>query len=290
MKSFECNICNFLTNLKANYNRHLNTKKHCNNIREYEDTLQKKNKFLPQMTTNCGKLTTNDHNCGQKKNKKNNFDDSNYGNKLFVCDNCNKHLSTKGHLKRHQLNYCPKLKKNNENTILIDLLEEQKKLFEQERKHLYKQIESLIDKVGDTTINNTQTNNIQLNSYGNEDLSHITDSIKNKLIKMPYGMIPKLIEYVHFSENKPENKNIALTNKNDNKVKIFSNNKWIYKNKEETINDLMDGKYFILDSYYDNNNESVNNYDKFRKFYDESDKMLVDTLKKECELVLLNNR
>jgi len=290
MKSFDCKYCNFLTNLKANYNRHLKTKKHCNNIREYEEKHEKKNIFLPQMTTNCGKLTTNDHNCGQKKNKKNNFYNDNHGNKLFVCGNCNKHLSTKGHLKRHQLNYCLKLKKNNENTILINLLEEQKKLFEQERKHLYKQIESLIDKVGDTTINNTQTNNIQLNSYGNEDLSHITDSIKNKLIKMPYGMIPKLIEYVHFSENKPENKNIALTNKNDNKVKIFSNNKWIYKNKEETINDLMDGKYFILDSYYDTNNESVNNYEKFRKFYDESDKMLVDTLKKECELVLLNNR
>ena len=31
-------------------------------------------------------------------------------------------------------------------------------------------------------------------------------------------------------------------------------------------------------------------YEKFRKFYDEGDKELIETLKKECELVLLNNR
>ena len=40
---------------------------------------------------------------------------------------------------------------------------------------------------------------------------------------MPYGMIPKLIEEVHFNDQKPENKNIVLRlNKNDNKIKIFT--------------------------------------------------------------------
>ena len=290
MKIYECKICNFVTNLKSNYNRHLNTKKHEKKEYNYDVCLNKTAKKEYNLTTNDHNLTTTDHKNGKKKNKKNNIEKHNDGIKLFVCGDCNKVLSTKGHLKRHQQNYCPKLKDSNENVILKNMLLEQKKMFEQERKHLYKQIESLIHKVGDTTINNTQTNNIQLNSYGNEDLSHITDNIKDQLIKMPYGMIPKLIEYVHFSEKKPENKNIALTNKNDNKIKIFSNNKWVYKNKDETINDLMDGKYFILDSYYDSNQSSITGYDKFRKFYDESDKILVDNLKKECELVLLNNR
>ena len=35
----------------------------------------------------------------------------------------------------------------------------------------------------------------------------------------------------------------------DNKIKIFSGDK-VYKNKDETINDLVDGKYFILDKHY----------------------------------------
>ena len=93
------------------------------------------------------------------------------------------------------------------------MLEEQKIQFENERKNLYKQIEKLLDKVGNTTnIQSNVKNTITLNNYGNENLSHITDSLKTQLVKIPYGMIPKLIEQVHFNDEYPENKNIALTN------------------------------------------------------------------------------
>ena len=51
-------------------------------------------------------------------------------------------------------------------------------------------------------------------------------------------MIPKMIEAVHFNEQKPENKNIAFTNKKDNRIKVYSNDKWIYKDKDDIINDL----------------------------------------------------
>ena len=61
---------------------------------------------------------------------------------------------------------------------------------------LYKQIEELIKKAGNTTIHHGSTitnNTINLNSYGKEDLSHITDSFKTQLIKGPFKMIPKII-------------------------------------------------------------------------------------------------
>ena len=45
-------------------------------------------------------------------------------------------------------------------------------------------------------------------------------------------MIPKMIEAVHFNDEKPENKNTVLPNKNDNKIKIFRNNKWYIKIKK----------------------------------------------------------
>ena len=79
-----------------------------------------------------------------------------------------------------------------------------------ERKQYKKQIELLLTKVGNTTINTTNTNNIQLNSYGNEDMSHISENYKTRLLNIPYGMIPKMIEAVHFNNEKPENKNIVL--------------------------------------------------------------------------------
>ena len=295
MVLYECKTCNFSSNLKSNYLRHLNSKKHQRNITTKGAEGKKgikKEYFGPQMTTNDHNLTTNDHKRPQNIPANLAEKSPNYGVKKFRCDLCNKELSTKGHLTRHKKNFCLEKKKKDETSILKNLLIQQSETFERERKLLYKQIEKLLDKVGDTTINNTQTNNIQLNSYGKEDLSHITDSLKQNLIKKPYGMIPRLIEEVHFSEKKPENKNIAISNKKDNKIQVFTGTKWIYKNKDETINDLMDGKYFILDSFYQNNIDSSDggSYEKFRTYYDDQDKILIDKLKKDCELVLLNNR
>ena len=63
---------------------------------------------------------------------------------------------------------------------------------ENEKASMKKQIDFLLDKVGDTT-NITNNQNIVLNCYGNEDLSHITDDLKLELVKLPYGMIQKMI-------------------------------------------------------------------------------------------------
>ena len=165
---------------------------------------------------------------------------------------------------------------------------------EREKKELYKQVSKLLDKVGDTT--NIQ-NNLIMNNYGKEDLSHITDSLKTNLLNMPYCAIPKMIEAIHFNDEKPENKNIVLPNKKDNLVKVFQGDKWVYKNKSETITDLVDSKYTIIDDHYEDldSREQVNpqvktTFTKFRKFYEEGDAEMVEKLKRECELVLLNNR
>jgi CRISPR/Cas system CSM-associated protein Csm2 small subunit len=80
-------------------------------------------------------------------------------------------------------------------------------------------------------------------------------------------------------------------------VKIFQGDKWVYKNKSETISDLVDSKYTIIDEHYEEQNSNDHlepqvktTFTKFRKFYDEEDAEMVERLKKECELVLLNNR
>ena len=35
---FECSLCNFSTKLRSNFNRHLKTKKHLNNVEEQNDS------------------------------------------------------------------------------------------------------------------------------------------------------------------------------------------------------------------------------------------------------------
>ena len=80
-------------------------------------------------------------------------------------------------------------------------------------------------------------------------------------------------------------------------IQVYQNNGWIYKDKSQVLEDLMDSKYSVIDTHYDKleNSNSINpvvrtKYLKFRKFFDEGDREMVASLKKECELVLLNNR
>jgi len=210
----------------------------------------------------------------------------------YYCEFCFDLFTTFAHKRRHELHRC----KENNNSKDILLNEQTKQI-----KKMEKTIDKLIDKAGNTTINNMQNSqsthnqqNIKLNNYGSEDLSHITDFFKTNLLGLPHGMIPKMIEAVHFNSEKPENKNILLPNKKDNKVKIFSGDKWVYKDKNDTIEDLMDGKYFIMDTHYETvcntTDKNLNLYKRFQELFDERNKILLDAQKKECELLLLNNR
>ena len=269
MPLYKCELCNVLTNLKSNYIRHLKTKKHVTNLKENTCKLSDSEKVYTKYTQSIHKDTQSIHKF------------------QHLCDLCDKGFSSKQSMYRHKRLYCKIAKENN------NCINELKSMIQEQNQHINK----LIDKVGTTNIttNNIQ-NNIQLNNYGKEDISYITDSMKSNLLKGPYNMIPKLIEHVHFNNDKPENQNIILPNKKENKLKIFSDNKWIYKNKDEVLEDLVDGKYFILDSHYENMNKdelskfNINIYEKFRNVYDDKNIKLQDQLKKECELTILNNR
>jgi hypothetical protein len=316
MPTYECSICEYSTKIKTQYMRHLNTNKHKKKYIEIEtiNTINKKKVYSPAQTSTNPK--NHQHKPAQNQHKpaqipkmtsttpaQNQHKPAQTSTNILFCQNCQKSFKSKDNLTRHMRKYCKRQTseseiKNNEAELLKDLLLEQKEQFDVERKELYKQIEKLLDKVGNTTnIQSNIKNTIHLNSYGSEDMSHITDKLKNDLIKIPFAMIPKMIEEVHFNDNKPENKNISLSNMRDNKIKIFSDNKWVYKDKDETISDLVDGKYYLLDSHYKVQEESKNleegdktRFVNFKEYLHADDKEFVTKLKKQCELVLLNNR
>jgi hypothetical protein len=277
MVLYECELCLFNSNIKTHYNRHLNTKKHQHNSVKSLTSMVKTQKD-PEKTQKDPEKTQKEPVKSQSSS-----DDTH-------CSFCHTLFSTYAHKRRHELHRC----KENKN-IKDKLLNEKNKRI----KKLEKTVDKLIDKAGNTTINNiqsTQNNqqNIKLNNYGSEDLSHITDFFKTQLLSLPYGMIPKMIEAVHFNKDKPENKNILFPNKKENRIKIFSGDKWIYKDKNETIDDLIDGKYFIMDTHYETvcntSEKNFNLYKRFQRLFDKRDEMIVEEQKKECELLLLNNR
>ena len=289
MPLYSCECCGFSSKIKTHYNRHLETFKH---LREF-------NKILIDPVT-----ITNDHKKSTKNHKKSQNDHKMITNQNLVINKETKHIciycghsfSSLSNKRRHEKYYCKKKNhektpKNHEKTPKNH--EKIVKKLQKENLEFKKQINLLISKVGNTTntTNTTNiTNNIQLNNYGSEDLSHITDNYKTHLLKIPYAMIPKMIEAVHFNDKKPENKNIILANKKENKIKIFSNNKWIYKDKEDIITNLINGKYYLLEEHYDIKNLNIEKYINFKNEFDVDNKKIVAMMKKTCDLLLLNNR
>jgi hypothetical protein len=304
MTHYKCDICNFASPLSANFKRHLKTRKHITNEEKYRMYTEKKNKFPSETLQNPPKSEEIPPNPSENPPKTLQNPPKSEGyfgidkKVIYICDNCGKEFSRKDNLKRHLDTRCKSNKAIEPETVdYKEMFYLMKGELEKEKQEFKKQISILLEKVGNTTNHITNTQNIQLNSYGNEDLSHITEGLKTKLIKMPFGMIPKMIEAVHFNDKHPENKNIALTNKKDNKIMVFKNNKWVYCSKDETINDLVDGKYFILDNHYQQmentdsfSEDTKTTYEKFKSYFDEGDKKLVEQIKKDCELILLNNR
>lgn len=287
MKKYECILCDYETCVSSNYNKHLKTTKHKKREGNLGDTIVLEKK-KDKKRIFCKKK-------GQKTDKKGTFLEKKVSN---ICKYCEREYSSRQTLLRHEKGYCKK-KENMKSKMdlqaeIIDRLEEEMKEYKKEKDKLYKQIEELIKKAGNTTIHNENTitnNTINLNSYGKEDLSHITDGFKTQLIKGPFKMIPKMIEAVHFNNKKPENKNISLPNKKGKYMRVYKEGKWLYCNKNEVLDELMETNYYILDSHYDESGEildenQVVRYRKFQERYDNGE--LEKDTKDEINLILLN--
>jgi len=291
MVSYECIICNYSTNIKSHLNRHLKTKKHRVNEETRRKNINENDKNIQKHPQNIQKHPQNIH----KKLK------------MYPCNYCEETFTNFSNKRRHELHRCKDNNNVSKSIIIkhetqIKKLEREKenqikkheKAMEKQKKELMKQIEILLTKVGNTTINNNQTNNIQLNNYGSEDLSHISYSDKTQMLKIPYIMIQRMIEKIHFNDLKPENKNLMIVNKKDKYIKIYENGKWIYKDKKTTMEDLIDGKYFILDEHFNEitsdelSEIQKNRYEGFQTKYDNKDNGLHKELLEKTELTLLN--
>ena len=284
MVSFLCEYCNYKTDIKCNFVRHLKTFKHIKTAEIYGVTKNYK-KQINFKTQKDPKKTQKDP---KRPKKTQQITEKSPKNGYFTCIFCSCIYSTFAHQRRHEMHRCKHPDAIKHRKLLVS-----NRAIKELKKEHKKTVDMLISKIG--TTNNTfinSNNNIQINSYGNEDMSHISDTLKTQMLNSPYSMIPKMIEHVHFNEQKPENKNIQLPNKKENKLRIFSNNKWIYKNKDEVLSDLIDGKYFIMDTHYENvcNKIKGEKYELFRNKFDDKNKKLIDIIKKESELVILNNR
>ena len=264
MVLYKCNICKFTSKIKTHYNRHLKTLKHKINQEIKEKETENENQcaqIVGECAQKSAQMCTNVH--------------KNSSNTGITCQFCGKSFKYKQSMLRHTRLYCKEKK------IYVDSDEEKIELREIIKKQLRQitKFEKLVEK-SNGTINNTHNNdlstnktinNIQINNYGEENLEMLTDDFKINCVLHPCLALINIVEKIHFNDDYPENKNIRIVNKRDNKIQIRSNGRWCYHNKDKAI------RYTLEDCN-----------DKLEKFYEEKKHHFRKLIRLSCREIIKN--
>lgn len=290
---FSCEKCGKDFDTKFLLNRHLSKKLPCNTIDKINKNFNEKIKII-------------DDEIKLKMEESMKIE-----NKCLIC---NKNISNKGNLIRHINNTC-KIKKElirkkenlleNKNklinnrgeieTAIVDKDNEIKALKKTISKLLEKQVPQNITINNPTINNNTQNNIIVINSFGKEDLSHITEADYKKYLNNYFPGFIKFIEKIHFDENMPSNHNLCITNIKSKYMYIYENNNWNLTERNDIIDRLITNKYDNLIEKFDDLEEAgkisdkvIDNFTQFQHNYNNEEAK--KNTKKDVELMIYNNK
>ena len=155
-----------------------------------------------------------------------------------------------------------------------------------------KQIEKLMGKLEITGSFNTThiQNNITLLAYEKTDTSHLTDDDYKKCIKKVNFCVKNLIEKIHFNPNKPENMNIYISNMKDKYLMVYDGTNWNLANKTDQLEKLYDDKEIMLEEWLETNKDTEMK-DKFLRYLNnkETDEC-INMIKEEIKLMMYNKK
>lgn len=269
-----------------------------NGVNENEDQHVKKG----LMCTFCNKKFTREDNlkvhinqrCKTIKNEK-------------KCSYCFKIFTCKSSLNRHLVRSCKirKQTEKNKEEIYEQLIKDVEHIknkcdrLEAENKELKESIESnKTQTIKNNNVNsnnntiNINNNNITILPFGKENLDYLTENVYKKLFNDGFCSVPKLIEFIHFNKNHPENHNIYIQNIKENYVMIMEDKRWVLADLEEILRTLIDRKYLLHDKFDEISKKmDTTVFTKFVRFlsqYDNDD--YTNRVKKEIRLLLFNNK
>lgn len=198
-----------------------------------------------------------------------------YKTDTINCPCCNKLLS-KSHLSRHK-KVCKKKTQQSheapetlEDTIHVSVetlqyLQDQIQL--QLQSQLQAQFQAQIDDlrkelqkqkdisqpttsvIHNTTINHSNTYNIQLNNFGQENTSYLTPEFLTYCLRNPKKGMPSLIEKIHYNKDYPENHNLRCKSLKNNVFERFIDAQWTLCDASNTLDELIKKGYRILEAH-----------------------------------------
>ena len=281
MSIHNCEECKFITENKRDYQRHIKTKKHQKKTGEIEHT-----KRSPKTTIckpNEAICKPNEAICKPSIQQCDNI--------LYECDYCDVSFKHRQSKYKHQKYSC-KAKKNQEKTS------EENIMLLQKVEYLEKMLNDAMKQIN--TTNNTNCNNdnrvniININGYGKEDISYLTNKEWLSIASVPQDSVLKLFLETHFNSEHPENKNIRQTNKKSKFIEVHDGDNWKNKNKKKILVDIADDKQGILDDKFIKDDDLQNSMSKRQRrnhdtFHDEVYEKHRDEIIEDMEACLLDN-
>lgn len=253
MTTLSCVRCGYSTTQLCNLKKHLHRKTPCNAVLS-DDSIESILESLPSTS-----------------NKE----------KMYKCEGCEKEFSSRSGLFEH------KKKKHSESKTYTDELTLMKQKYEELEKR-QKELEAIIQtqSIGNnniiTTNNNTQNNqniNININNFGQEDISHLTKDFLDDCVKRLNTGMKNLMKQIHFNPEIPENHNIRILSKKQNLLETFDNGSWHPKDKNNTLDEMIRHGYKILFRHFI---DTTNIEDK-QSSHDYINSYFVNLMNKETE-------
>ena len=286
---FCCSVCEYMTDIKANYNKHLLSQKHklkvensqvkCSDTKSISGALASQPKVNPE--------STQSQPLGNPESTS-----------LFVCHYCEQQFKFKQSMYRHIKYSCTKNKTEDlaELVRLLNLqIEQQRNDFQSQlqtqTKHIetqQKQIDKLMGKLEINGSFNT-TINMNLLNYNETDTSHLTDEDYRKCIRNASRCVLRLIEKVHFNPNKPENMNLYISNMKDKYMMMYKDNKWMLTDKAQ-LGSVYDDKEEMIEEWYNENKDSemIKYFNRYLNLKEDDKEMQL--IKEEMKLMMFNNK
>ena len=305
MVNYTCPRCGYNINNITKYQKHLRRKKICENILSDDNLFDEYIKFniteklnnlnsaksQQKVNTKSTLLIDGQQKVNKKSTLSQHFQESNY-----ICEYCEKQFNFKQsyyrHMKTCKAKYEIDEKEKDEMNKIVELLNKQ--LEDQKQ-----QINELIKKSGNTTINyqqnNSVNNNIKLLGYRKTDISHLSDKDFISCISHSNFCIPHLIQKIHFDPDKPENHNIYISNIKNNYAMIYDGDKWNLTNRDDLVEEILEEKEIIIEEKLEEWLEKGKQYPeimkKFTRYLEKKEHdVVLDKIKDEIKLVLFNNR
>jgi hypothetical protein len=144
-----------------------------------------------------------------------------------------------------------------------------------------------------TTNSHNVTNNITINNYGQEDLSHITLKRITFVFSKSFGSVVECVKLKHFSPHAPQNKNICIKDLNSRYAYVFCDGNWdaIGRKKliDEIYTDICEYIEEKLDELIDELSQTVICH--IKRFLDKKDDdEYADSIKIDLETLIFNKR